>query len=239
MSPHLLVVVHESYAGLGRLGDLGGSRLDERRPDQGQDLPHDLSGYDGLVVLGGSMAAWEDDVAPWLPATRRLMAHAVERSLPTLGICLGAQLLAMATGGEVGRGEAGLEVGLVEVTATAAAPADPLLGPVTARLGDRFAVPHWHQDAITRLPAGATLLVTAPRYPHQAFRIGEAAWGLQYHPEVTAVDWRDWMDDGHGAIRTEGLHPHELSAEMAGAEPHLVALAEVHAAAFAQVLATR
>ncbi len=100
-------------------------------------------------------------------------------------------------------------------------------------------MPHWHQDAITRLPAGATLLVTAPRYPHQAFRIGEAAWGLQYHPEVTAVDWRDWMDDGHGAIRTEGLHPHELSAEMAGAEPHLVALAEVHAAAFAQVLATR
>jgi GMP synthase-like glutamine amidotransferase len=239
VSPHLLVVVHESHAGLGRLGEVGGARIDERRPDLGHTLPADLSGHDGLIVLGGSMAAWEDDVAPWLSQTRRLLAAAVERSVPTLAICLGAQLLALATGGTVERGAAGLEVGLVDIALTGAAAEDALMAPVSARFGDRFAVPHWHQDAITRLPAGAVLLATGGRYPNQAYRIGEAAWGLQYHPEVSAVDWRDWMEDGHGAVRTEGLHPEEVTAAMTGAEAHLVALAEAHAAAFAQVLAAR
>jgi GMP synthase (glutamine-hydrolysing) len=110
-SPLIAVVVHEDHAGLGRLSDFG-CRLDVRRPDRGDPLPADLTGHDGLVVLGGSMAAWEDDVAPWLPATRRLLAEGVERGLPTLGVCLGAQLLALATGGRVERGGAGLEVGL-------------------------------------------------------------------------------------------------------------------------------
>ena len=239
VTPVVLVVVHEDHAGLGRLGDLVGCRIDERRPDRGDGLPTDARGHDGLVVLGGSMAAWDDEVAPWLPATRRLMAAAVEDGVPTLGICLGAQLLALATGGRVERGDAGLEVGLVPLELTAEAAADELMGAVRQRLGGRMSVPEWHQDAITELPPGAVVLVTGARYPHQGFRLGERAWGVQYHPEVTVEDWQDWMDGGHGAVRTEGLHPHEVAAVMHDAEAALVTVAEAHAEAFAAVVRAR
>ncbi len=239
-APRLLVIEHEPRTGIGRLADglrRAGTDLDVRRPDLGGDLPGDLDGYAGLMVMGGSMASWEDEAAPWLPRTRRLLAEAVERRLPALGICLGAQLLALATGGTVERGGAGLEVGLVDVQVTAAGADDALLGPVAAALGPTLAVPQWHQDAVTHLPPGAVLIATADRYPHQAFRLGDSAWGVQYHPEVTADDWASWMDDGHGAVRTEGLHPEEVHAAMLAAEPRLQALAAAHAAAFSAVLA--
>jgi len=94
-------VQHEADAGLGRLQPAieAVAQLDLRRPDLGDALPATPAGYAGVVVLGGSMGATDDDVAPWLPATRRLLAAAVEAALPTLGLCLGAQLLAVATGG--------------------------------------------------------------------------------------------------------------------------------------------
>jgi GMP synthase-like glutamine amidotransferase len=176
-------------------------------------------------------------VAPWLPHTRRLLAEAVERSLPTLAICLGAQLLALATGGEVERGPAGLEVGLVEIELTEHAADDVLLGPVAARVGRRPAVAHWHQDAITRLPGGAVLVATGSRYPNQAFRVGRAAWGLQYHPEVSVEDWADWMANFHGALHPGGLDRDAIDAAMAGHEVQLAALARAHADAFADAVA--
>jgi GMP synthase-like glutamine amidotransferase len=234
--PRLLVVVHEDHAGLGRLGSLG-AEIDERRPDRGDPLPPDLAGHVGLVVLGGSMACWEDEGAPWLPATRRLLASGVEAAVPTLGICLGAQLLALATGGRVERGARGLEVGLVDVDLLHAAESDALLAPVLSAFGRRVSVPQWHQDAITELPGGAIRLAGGDRYPYQAFRLGERAWGLQYHPEVSVGDWQDWMEDGHGAVRTEGLHPDDVTAQMVSAELHLAALAAVHASAFSSIVA--
>jgi GMP synthase-like glutamine amidotransferase len=182
------------------------------------------------------MAAWEDEAAPWLVTTRRLLAEAVERAVPTLGICLGAQLLALATGGAVERGTRGLEVGLVPITLTPDAATDPLLGPVAKELGEGFAVAHWHQDAITRLPPGAVLLATGERYPHQAFRLGERAWGLQYHPEVSAEDWAQWMADFHGALHPEGLHRDEVDAALDAAQGDLARLAALHAEAFAALL---
>src|SRR5437763_13742015 len=96
--PHLLVVQHQDDGGLGRLAApfAAATELDLRRPDRGEPLPEDLDGVHGVVVLGGSMAAWEDEVAPWLPQTRRLLAFGVETGVPVLGICLGAQLLALA-----------------------------------------------------------------------------------------------------------------------------------------------
>jgi GMP synthase-like glutamine amidotransferase len=236
----LLVVHHEDDAGLGRLHDVLTDVVDadERHPENGDPLPApgELAGYAGLVVLGGVMGATDDDAAPWLPATRRLLAAGVESALPTLGICLGAQLLAVATGGRVERGEAGLEVGVVPVELLPAAEDDALLGPAGARLGRTLCVPQFHQDAVTELPSGAVLLASGQRYPHQAYRLGERAWGLQYHPEVTAEDWAAWLRDGHGSVQAAGLKSDVLAAEYAEAEASLAELAAVHAAAFAALL---
>ncbi len=235
-APRVLVIAHEPHAGLGRLArtePFVAAVLDQRRPDQGEPLPTDLDGVAALVVLGGSMAAWEDDVAPWLPATRRLLAEGVERGLPTLGICLGAQLLALAAGGLVERGTEGLEVGLVAVRLGEAAADDALLGPVRRRLGERLVVPHWHGDAIIRLPAGAVRLATGERYSNQAFRLGTAAWGVQYHPEVSQEDWQDWVDGGHGALHVEGIAAADLLHSVQRADRALEELARAHAESFA------
>lgn len=236
----LLVVVHEDDAGPGRLA-AHLPALDVRRPYAGEALPVDLHGYAGLLVLGGSMGASDDDVAAWLPATRRLLAEGVERGLPTLGICLGAQLLAAATGGQVRRGDAGLEVGLVPVRWQPAAADDALLGALAlaagAGGGGGVGVPQWHQDAVTNLPPGAVLLATGDRYPHQAFRLGDRAWGLQYHPEVTLADFEAWMRGGHGAVRAHGLDPERVLAEFAAADAELDRVAAGLARAFAALLA--
>ena len=238
-----LVVIHEDDAGLGRLAPyLPGSHL--CRPYRGDRLPTDIDGYAGLLVLGGSMGAWDDEVAPWLPATRRLLAEGVRRELPTLGICLGAQLLAAATGGRVDRDEAGLEVGLVPVELLPAAAADTLFGALvepgawTARSRTpRIDVAQWHQDAVVDLPPDAVLLARGNRYPHQAFRLGPRAWGLQYHPEVTLADFSAWMQGGHGAVRDLGLDPDVLLAGFDAADTELDDIAERHACAFAGLLA--
>jgi GMP synthase-like glutamine amidotransferase len=188
----VLVVEHEPDASLGRFrGWLtqAGLAVTVVRPALGDAVPRDLAGVDGLIVLGGFPAAWEDDVAPWLPATRDLLGCAVRTHVPTLGLCLGGQLLAMALGGTVARGHAGWEVGVTTVTPTREAGSDPLAAHVPA---DGLPAAQWHLDAVTVLPPGATLLVTGSTYPHQLFRVGDLAWGTQFHPEVTAAAFCTW-----------------------------------------------
>ena len=237
----VLVVQHEEHCGAGRLEAslCSAARLDVRRPDLGDPLPPDLAGYGGLVVLGGAVGVLDDGDAPWLPATRRLLADAVAAGLPTLGICLGAQMLAVATGGTVERGAAGLEAGVVALTLTPEAGTDPLLAPVRAASGEAPPVAQFHQDAVTRLPPGAVLLASSERYPHQAFRVGAAAWGLQYHPEVTAADFAAWVHDGHRTVRGAGLDPAGLVASYTDAEPALAAGATAHGGALAALLGGR
>jgi GMP synthase-like glutamine amidotransferase len=234
----LLVVQHQADAGLGRLHRYLASDADLQvvRPDLGDRLPDDLEGIDGVVVLGGSPAAWEDERAPWLPPTRALMARAVDEAVPLLGLCLGAQLLALATGGRVERGTAGLETGLSRITPTAHAAGDPLMAALPA---DGYPGPQGHQDAVTELPAGAVLLATGELYPHQVFRVGEAAWGLQYHPEVTAENFAGWVDEDLAAIVAAGYDPAALVRETRDADALLEELAAAHAAAFTGVVARR
>ncbi|MDQ6658186.1 MAG: type 1 glutamine amidotransferase [Actinomycetota bacterium] len=191
MPPHILVLQHSPHDGPQLLGDWlleAGASLDVRRPFDGDVLVRSLDGFDALISLGGAMAAWEDDVAPWLPATRALLATAVQAGTPTLGICLGAQLLAMATGGVVEPGVGGPEVGAYLTAKRDAAERDPLFGtmPMTPD------VMQCHFDVISQLPPKAALLMAGTGYPHQAFRIGTAAWGLQFHIECTAATLRHW-----------------------------------------------
>jgi len=164
--------------------------------------PTEPADFDALISMGGEMSAHDDHVAPWLPATRSLLAAAVARRTPTLGICLGAQLLAAATGGRVERGADGPEIGAYLTAKRDAAHDDPLFDelPMTPD------VMHYHRDVISVLPPGAVLLLSSMGYPNQAFRVGAAAWGLQFHIEPTAEHARGWARDG-GVPVTARLGP--------------------------------
>jgi GMP synthase (glutamine-hydrolysing) len=246
----VLVIEHESDAGLDLMSGPFGSRVRVLRPHLGDRLPQpsaeDGQGHTGLIVLGGEMGAWDDEIAPWLPATRRLLADAVRQQVPTLGICLGAQLLAAACGGTVERGAAGLELGLTPVTPLPACIADPFFGRVDRALeADRrrgkqesWAVHQYHYDAVTRLPADAELLVTGQRYPQQGFRVGSTAWGVQYHPEVSTRGFVRWVD----SARLTGELAQDAGARVLppirAAEAVQRRLASAHARAFLDVMMT-
>jgi len=157
------------------------------RPYAGEPVPAQLAGDDAVLVLGGRMSSLDDADHPWLEDIRALLRSAREQDRPALGICLGAQLMAQAHGGRVGRGTNGIEAGLIEVRWLAAAGDDPLLG----RLPDPFPVGAFHGDAIEVLPPGAQWLAESASYPHQAFRVGRS-WGLQFHPEVSVRSMWSW-----------------------------------------------
>ena len=173
-----------------------GVELVVHRTDHAGDPPT-IDGVDALVVMGGPQSAASDDHFPTRRAELALIADAVARQLPVLGVCLGAQLMAEALGGRAFRGDRGLEVGWHEVALTAAAAHDPLF----AGVPHAFTPLHWHGDTF-ELPADAVLLASSERYPNQAFRVGDRAWGLQFHveadePLVAAflAEWPHQADD--------------------------------------------
>jgi GMP synthase (glutamine-hydrolysing) len=197
-APRVVVVEHEPGCPLDRFaGWLDGLVVEVVRPYSGDPVPllrsgsHGAGMVDGIVVLGGQMSAYDDDVAPWLPATRDLLRQAVATGTPALGICLGAQLLAVAAGGKVEVGAApGRESGVVDIRWLPEARDDPLV----AGLADPFPGPSMHADTIVDRPAGAVWLAASGLYPCQAFRVGAAAWGVQFHPEVSLPTFRGWAE---------------------------------------------
>jgi GMP synthase-like glutamine amidotransferase len=183
-----LVVQHTAGEGLGRFAEwlpAAGVDVHPIHPYLGHRVPASVEG-DALIVLGGPMGACDDDRASWLPAVRDLLGSAVEDGVPTLGICLGAQLLAVAAGGEVRVGAAGPELGLSQVQV---AIADQLLD-----VGE-LPVVQWHHDEVSMLPESAVLLASSDRYRVQAFRLGEVAWGMQFHPEVDPGIVATWASE--------------------------------------------
>ena len=193
----VLVVQHQDDCPPALVGtwlDEAGCRLDVRRPYTGDALPDDLAGHDALLVLGGSMGAYDDTEHAWLEPTRRLVRTAAEHRVPTLGICLGHQLAAVALGGTVEVNAHGRQLGVLPVGWTGAAAADAVLG---ARPGR---VIHWNNDVVTSLPPGAELLAQAPDGTVQAARLAETVWGVQAHPEVDAEIVARWVADERDEI---------------------------------------
>lgn len=155
------------------------------RPAEGDPLPP-VEDIAGLVVLGGPMSA--NDELPYLQDEMHLLRSAVSARVPVLGICLGGQLLAKALGAEVRRC-AVPEMGLLPITPSVEAGADPLLRGVGA--GD--VVPQWHSETFD-LPSGAQHLASSEACQNQAFRFGDCAWGLQFHPEVNKAIFEHWRE---------------------------------------------
>jgi GMP synthase-like glutamine amidotransferase len=160
--------------------------IEQWRPWTGQPLPARAEA-DALVVFGGEQAATDDHSHPYLPALADLMAAYTRADRPVLGICLGAQVLARAYGAQNQLGTAP-EFGWVEVALTGAGRADPVL----SALPQRFPIFQWHSDTFT-LPEGAVHLAEGATARHQAFRIGRATYGTQFHFEASRAVVADWL----------------------------------------------
>ena len=154
--------------------------------DEGESLP-DWRGFDAIVAMGGPMSVNDEDALPWLAAEKRAIGEAVRAGTPFWGVCLGVQLLAASLGARVYPG-AVPEVGLLPVEITPEGRADP----VFADAPDDLVTLQWHGDTFD-LPDGAVRLAGSPAYPNQAFRFG-AAYGVQFHLEVSPEMAREWAD---------------------------------------------
>ncbi|MEI2810863.1 MAG: type 1 glutamine amidotransferase [Nocardioides sp.] len=190
-----------------------------------QPLPETLAGYAGFLVMGGWMSAHHDEEVRWLSGVKQLIREAASDGVPTLGICLGHQVAAVALGGHVGRNPAGRQFGLVEVGFAAAAADDPMFGRVVSGAVAQPRGIHWNDDVVGELPPGATLLATAPGGEIQIARHAPSIWGVQFHPEVDEPLVRRWAQTVDLVV-DEGLELDEETeqrlAEIAEAQPSLV-----------------
>lgn len=190
--PHAVVLQHEENEGPGllasaleRAGFQVQARLRRVEPgDEAAPL---------VVVMGGPQAAYRASEHPYLLDELRLLRSRLERGRPSLGICLGSQLLAAAAGARVYPGERGTEIGLFPVTRTSEE------DEVFSALPGRFQALHWHGDTFD-LPPGAAWLASSEQYPHQAFRVGRS-YGLQFHPELTGAAFLSWADASPGEVQ--------------------------------------
>jgi GMP synthase (glutamine-hydrolysing) len=189
---HVLSVIHGDEARTELFGPVieqGGHRLDEWSFAWGTPPPRPLESYDSVLVFGGAMHADHDEWHPWLRDETVWLQKLLAHGTPTLGICLGVQLLARAAGSWVGP-LSEPEIGWGGVELNDAGAEDPVVG----SLPRSFAALQWHHYTYG-VPVGAVELARSPACT-QAFRLGEACWGVQFHPEVTQVQLDGWIADG-------------------------------------------
>jgi len=186
-----LVITHVSFEDLGSLDGVlrqAGFSIDYRDATTTDFHAIDPHAPDLLVVLGGPIGVYEQASYPFLTAEITLLRQRLARQQPTLGICLGAQLIAAALGAKVYPGASGKEIGWAPVFAAGGAttenPLQPLFQP-------GLQVLHWHGDTFD-LPPGARLLASSALYPHQAFAVGQHALAVQFHPEAQAQSLQRW-----------------------------------------------
>lgn len=207
-----IAIINQDDSGVGVFGEelaARGWKLDEWRIHAGDPQPGDPLIYDAAFAFGGAMNTHQEDEFPWLRDEKRLLAEVLDRRIPVLGVCLGSQLLAEAAGAPAERSPEP-EIGWYDVDVTAAGAEDPVIG----ALAPGFEAFQWHSYR-SPLPPGATELAR-DHVGLQAFRIGENAWGIQFHAEVSApgaLKWAHEHDVDPDAVRI-GIDPDVLSAEI-------------------------
>lgn len=207
----VLAIVHQADAGAGVFAAAvaaAGHQLEQWRLPESPEPPAGPFGYDAVLTLGGAMNADQREQHPWLAEEERLLRELIERGKPLLGLCLGSQLVAAAAGAAVGRAPRP-EIGWHRVELTGEGRRDPLLGALTPG----FEAFQWHSYQFA-LPAGAVALAQS-EVCLQGARVGERAWALQFHPEVSAADAARWIEDyrsDEDAVRI-GIDPVALAAE--------------------------
>lgn len=192
MTKRILAVVNYEKTGLGLVGEAlahAGMAVELVSAHEGKALPTHHRDYDGIVVLGGGQNALDDEGSPWFPQLLGLMRGFAEADKAVLGICLGAQLLARALGGE-NRVGGHTEFGWSDIELTPQGETDPLF----AGVPPRFTIFQWHDDHFD-LPRGAARLAQSPIAATQAFRVGRAAYGTQFHFEAGTKLVRRWNGD--------------------------------------------
>jgi len=170
---------------------------------EGASLP-ELSNYQGVIVTGSP--AFVTDREPWSEDCAEFIRRTVETSIPLLGVCYGHQLLAHALGGVVYFHPQGREIGSVEVCLNEAGKSDVLLG----GLPSQFAAQVSHSQTVITLPENAILLAGNQFEPHHAFRIGNNAWGLQFHPEFSERVIKAYINERRDDLLREHLVPEQL-----------------------------
>lgn len=224
---NVLIVEHQSDDTPQLLGErLASARADVTvvGPHLENPIPASLDGFDALVVLGGTPGPTEDDKAPWLPGVRALLAQALERETPTLGICLGAQMLATVAGGRVDNIEAGPEIGLTQMSLTEEGRTDPLLSVLTEFEAAQVPIQalQWHWLEAKELPPGSVPLMSSQACNNQAFRVGQLAWGVQFHPEALGQAAADWSAADSDSLVQLGLAAQtDVVEPVVSAEPTL------------------
>lgn len=177
---------------------------------------------DLLIVLGGPVGVYEDEAYPFLKTEVDLLRLRLAERRPTLGICLGAQLIAAAAGASVHPGSQGAEIGWGTIDPGRDAALHPEFAPL---LADGLHVLHWHGDTFD-LPAGSHHLAGTRAYPNQAFAIGRHALGLQFHPEVTASGLERWYIGHACELRNAGISVPQLRRQSESLAPALEVAAQ-------------
>ena len=185
-----LVLQHIGCEDLGTIEPaMSGRGIDNRyvRLFDGEGVPQDIERYSGLIILGGPMNVYEEDKFPFLKDEDVLIKKAISMNCPILGICLGGQLIAKATGAKVKKG-AKKEIGWYKLRVTKDGKEDTRFG----SLPEELTVFQWHGDTFD-IPQGASHLAGSELFPNQAYRVGENAYGLQFHLEVTENIINNWI----------------------------------------------
>jgi len=236
VAPPVVACLHNlDRAFTGHAGDAirgAGVELDERYLRRGDPLPA-LDDVDGVLALGGDQSVRHIEDDPTLAAEAAFLRAAVERDVPVLGVCLGAQLLAHAFGGSVTQLPRRM-VTWAPISPLPAAAGDPVVGSLPAG----SVALHWNEDGFEP-PRGAVELLARVGAGAEAFRLGESAWGVQFHPEVDRGGLEGWYLDEAGELEQAGVTEEDARALDAVHLPGQAALSEALFGSFARLVAAR